>query len=389
MKLLYVLPDLGLGGVQKVASEIGREQTTQGHDVHFLLLQDKQTIDIDFPANVSNLRKRQLFIRNPLWAVYYVFYKIILRNLLPHSEAFWAEPLFRRLANSKVCELEAECRFDAIYLRGIRVINHMHSLEHSNVVFSLHLPLRWLDVPRNIATKHWIAWLHRRIFMDRNIFFVSTEISDGFLRQCEKAGTKLRQHQVINNPCIIERIRTLGSAQLEYQHPFFLNVSRLTRQKRIDILIEAFAMLDTGHHLVIVGDGSLKPQLKRLSGRLGISDRVLFYGKDTNPYRWMTKATAFVLSSDTEGFPNVLLEALACGAPLISTRCEGASDILSGRLARGLVDRRDIPALAKKMKEYVSNPEKPSAADAERFDIKRCSEKYIKAALIGYTAPEN
>ena len=110
-----------------------------------------------------------------------------------------------------------------------------------------------------------------------------------------------------------------------------VNVGRLAPEKGQVHLIRAFAMIHEqipDVKLLILGEGDLRGSLQKLIDELKISESVLLAGSVPNPSAYLRKANAFVLSSDVEGIPNVLLEALLCGLPCISTEC-GAREILS------------------------------------------------------------
>ena len=104
----------------------------------------------------------------------------------------------------------------------------------------------------------------------------------------------------------------------------------MEKQKNHKLLIEAFARADMENTtLLLIGDGYLRESLHLLCKRLSLEDRVYFLGKIDNPYPYLNTSDSFVLSSDFEGFPNVLIEALACHIPIISTNCpSGPAEIL-------------------------------------------------------------
>lgn len=128
---------------------------------------------------------------------------------------------------------------------------------------------------------------------------------------------------------------------------------RLTHQKGFDLLLHAFQKVVHvfgDARLQILGEGSLKEELSRLATALGIGDRVVFEGFQHNPYPYIKHADLFVLSSRWEGFPNILLEALACGSKVVATECQSGPKEILGDNSYGLLVREECAeALAEGM----------------------------------------
>ena len=102
-----------------------------------------------------------------------------------------------------------------------------------------------------------------------------------------------------------------------------LTVGRLTYQKGLDMLIPLLARMALPFCLHVVGDGDQRASLQRLTEACGIADSVVFYGFQSNPYPYMKAADVLLLPSRTEGFPNVLLEGLSLGTPVLANDCQG------------------------------------------------------------------
>ena len=147
--------------------------------------------------------------------------------------------------------------------------------------------------------------------------------------------------RVVHNPVDLERIERLAKGKLPAKYSGFfgpgvkaiISVGRLNHFKGQKYLLEAFANVRkkiASGRLVIVGDGELREKLKGQARDLGIESDVLFAGDQQNPYNFISKADVFAFTSVQEGFPNAMLEALACGTPVVSTDCiAGPAEILS------------------------------------------------------------
>lgn len=145
---------------------------------------------------------------------------------------------------------------------------------------------------------------------------------------------------VIPNPVNLKNIRNLMSdnISLDRDRKVIVACGRLVKIKRFDLIVDAFssAALNKAAKLLIIGDG---PELLGLESQviaLGLTEDVLFLGRQANPIKWFVHADIGVISSDKEGFPNVLLEMMAAGIPqIISTRCtDGVLSIPSIALVR-------------------------------------------------------
>lgn len=137
-------------------------------------------------------------------------------------------------------------------------------------------------------------------------------------------------------------------------------MGRLVRQKGFDILIEAFGRCAGKHSdwsLVILGEGPQRASLQNFAADLGIADRVNLAGQFLEPATVLKRADLFVLSSRYEGFPNALLEAMACQLPVVSTDCSGGGprEIIRDGVDGILVPPEDVAALADAMDRLMAN----------------------------------
>lgn len=133
--------------------------------------------------------------------------------------------------------------------------------------------------------------------------------------------------------------------------PTITACGRLVRQKNYPLLFEAFARVlkVCNARLLILGDGEERNSLEELACRLGVKESIIFLGFQKNPFNFIARSHIFVLSSGWEGFGNVIVEAMACGVPVISTRCLSGPDEIIADGVNGIlvpVGDRDAMALA-------------------------------------------
>jgi glycosyltransferase involved in cell wall biosynthesis len=149
----------------------------------------------------------------------------------------------------------------------------------------------------------------------------------------------------------------------------FITVGRLSAEKNHLRLVDAFRAVHEASpatRLVIVGDGPLLPELRARVAELGLAGAVELTGAQDNPFPAMRAADCFVLSSDYEGQPMVLLEALVLGLPVIATRFDTVLDALPAGC--GLIVERDVDALAAGMQRFLSGEVAPAPFDAARYN---------------------
>jgi exopolysaccharide biosynthesis WecB/TagA/CpsF family protein len=164
--------------------------------------------------------------------------------------------------------------------------------------------------------------------------------------------------------------------------PVFVFAGRLTPQKDPETLLRAMARLvaDTPARLIVLGEGELRDALALLACRLGISDDVCFCGFQANPLPWLRHATACVSSSRYEGLGNVIIEALACGTPVIACDCPyGPSEILLGGAFGRLVPVGDPDALAEAMAAQLRADPHPETLRmrAAGFTAAACAQAHL------------
>lgn len=197
---------------------------------------------------------------------------------------------------------------------------------------------------------------------------------------------------VIYNSVDIKKIRGLAREKVKHSwfrsnDPVIISAGRLTNQKNYPLLLDTIAMLQdqSNTRLIVLGDGEERTVLEKRARRLGISDKVDFIGFQKNPYKYIAKATMFVLPSSWEGFCVVIVEAMACGVPVISTDCpSGPGELITNNINGLLVPVNDIDAMADAILRLLNNTSlrrrlaEAGRKRAEDFRVEKMIEAYQK-----------
>jgi len=218
-------------------------------------------------------------------------------------------------------------------------------------------------------------------------------VSDGVADDLARVAGLPREAIVTTwNPVVSPALAEAAAEPLDHawfqpgEPPVVLGAGKLRPQKDFATLLDAFAELRALRpaRLVLLGEGPEESRLRVRARRLGISADVAFAGFVRNPFAYMARAAVFALSSAWEGLPAVLIQAMACGCPVVSTDCpSGPSEILEGGVHGPLVPVGDARALAAAILRVLDEP-----GDAERrrrraqdFSVERAAERY-EAVLL-------
>ncbi len=292
-----------------------------------------------------------------------------------------------------------------IYNQKAFDIIHCHGVDPAAYVSSFFKALKgvpYIVTPRrtNIFKQgRHLSHRHRNRRARRGLLRADmvTALSSGIQRIVESAG--VRPERIVHIPHGIDPDPFKEARPMEWERPYVLALGRLVGFKGFDCLIRAFSHLADRHQeidLVIVGDGPKYGELRELASELGLLDRVHLVGfkEGEEKLAWYKGARAFVLPSypGNEGFPNVLLEAMAAGLPIVATEVSGAEDIVIHGKTGYLVPPYDSNALASAIDLILTQTGaiNPSAVSTHleryRFDaiVDRYCELY-RQVIRGYT----
>lgn len=208
----------------------------------------------------------------------------------------------------------------------------------------------------------WAA-LYRWFYKRHDLIVCQSRDMQNDLVEC--FGYPRQQSVVINNPVDVDLVRLqsaepLNHSDLDDEKIWLVSAGRMIDVKGFDLLIEAIVLLDEPRiHLSLLGEGPLLDELKKLAEIRGVAHQIEFAGLQTNPFPWFARASAFVLSSRHEGFPNVVLEALACGTPVIATPAPGGlREIIDAIPECFVAEQLTAEALADAISDWIASPQK-------------------------------
>lgn len=363
-KVMFIMPDLPGGGAEKVLIDILRHWDYECCAVTLLLEFANGVYVKDVPAQVT------------------------LKVLPARARAFRkASKLLKSGPTSRLCR--------KIFISGLRrfagdgydaIVSFMEGPAvklHSFLTDKARRNVSWVHI--DMTQKHWSEAYFDGLEdecaayakMDE-VVFVSKQAKQGFENIFGSIGGG---HGVIYNLIDTKEIRSQAGGGPNADaagRPFIISMAgRLNRQKRYDRALEAAAILQSRRcdfELRIAGDGELLPEMKEMAAHLGIDDKIKFLGFRKPAYADMAAGDVFLNSSEAEGYPLTLCEALCLGLPVVATDVSGAREIL-GDNEYGIVVQQSPEAIADALMALYNSPAERERLGAqallrsESFDV--------------------
>ena len=379
--VLLVVRSLKIGGIEKVAVNLANALAEQGHNVHLLIYKNIRELEPDPRVTVHVRDFDKLNRLTGIGLVYDLLSRAILKPLLPKSGFFWKglyyAPLFRFFVRK--LERAGGFRFDHIIFRGQGAFDVLWPMNDPRARYVVE-SYPWLINGNQTRFKQAVDRLYMRAMFDgKRVATVSNGVTAVLQAKCEAAGAKPASLRTIFNPCPVAQVRQMAEAPVDLPaEPYIVHVGRLRPVKNQSLLLRAYARSGIDGKLVIVGKGKMEKRLRELARELDIADRVIFLGETVNPYPWMKHARALVLSSKSEGLGMVLVEALACGTPVVATDCPGGvRDVMVDGLREFIADMNE-ESLAEKIGEIWQKP--PTVAEhwVRRFDAGEIARQFLE-----------
>ncbi|MCR1816212.1 glycosyltransferase [Aliarcobacter butzleri] len=332
--ILILCASMQKGGAERVISLLLKElENEQNLKVHFMMMEDGIEYDLPkyiTPIILSNSKKSGVKKLLELPFVAWKLKKYIKENNINIVMSFLYRPNY------------------------INILAKMFGNNHKSIINIRQTTSRYLS--EGLLGKVNL-FLINNLFDKADLIISNSKGVDEDLKSIINITTNTK---VINNPVDIEYINSKKSIcedvdfDFKEDKKYIISVSRLIKQKRNIDLIKAFFELqkeDDNLEVLFLGDGILKNDLINECVKLNIENKVRFLGNVKNPFYYLSRSDLFVLTSEFEGFPNVLVEAMTCGLPVISSDCKsGPREILEDEKYGLLYPVGDIDTLIEKMK---------------------------------------
>jgi glycosyltransferase involved in cell wall biosynthesis len=397
------MPSLGGGGVERVMLNLARAFLKRGHRVDLLVCRTAGSFRDQISAQLDVVA---LQAASAWWARLLILaadpkgLKTWLRSLLFPFQGFGEFRCFadllrylRRERPSVLLSAMTKPNFMAVWARHLAgVPTRVVISEHNTFSLAQSFPAKkkWERRQRHLPT------MVERVYSGADaIIAVSNGVADD-LAQC--TGILRERITTIYNPIVTPELVRQATAPLDHPWlqsgtpPVVLGVGRFHEQKDFPTLLRAFARVRAKQaaRLMILGEADAKhttfrAELMTLATQLGIADDVALPGFVANPFAYLARAAVFVLSSAWEGLPSVLIEALACGCPVVSTDCpSGPAEILENGKYGPLVPVGDEVMLAEAILSVLNTPPNRDCLRARGalFAVDHVADRYL-AALLG------
>ncbi|MHA1845999.1 MAG: glycosyltransferase [Promethearchaeota archaeon] len=364
-KLLFVISSLRGGGAERVVVNLINHLERNKYEPYLVIFENKLDLkrNLKFPIKIVCLEKKSK------WDFLKIILKLrkVIKNYKPDSVISFLQ-----------------------YTNIVTVLSTLYQRRNYTLIISER------SYPRKYLANNLFGFIERVLMnftykQSDLIIAVSKGIKIVLEEDFRIASKKIK---VIYNPIPLEEVILKSKKRVEHlflknnDFQLIISAGRLVKLKRFDRLLKAFAIIKRykkSARLIILGDGILKRELENLALRLNINKFVSFVGYKDNPYAWMSKAHIFALSSDYEGFPNVLIEAMACGVPVISTDCpSGPKEIITNEKNGILVPVGDERKLADGILDLLGDEKKRRRLSIEArkrvqdFEAKKIVRQYAE-----------
>ena len=370
MKKIVLLNDSLIGGgAERITLNLARGFKKRGYEVHIILVKNIIDYEIEEDIKIHHLTENGIIYKNKFLNKLALTKKLkqIIKNIQQDGK------ILMYISNAEDMDLlSKKAKLDNCY---IRYRNSMYEYYKSKFKNKKGLKKTFHKL------KHYLKF--KSIYDNRNIITVSKALEDDIVN---KMKIKPKMIKTIYNPFDFDYIRHKADEYKPFiDKLYIIYVAKFENRKNQKLLIKAYKKANIDIPLILMGktytksDEKYLQKLKQLIKKLNLEDKVIFPGFQKNPYPWIKNAKLFVMSSNSEGLPLVLVESLILNTPVVSTDCPtGPSEVLIGDLKEFLSPVGDEEALGKNILKALKNYPKIDERILERFKLDYSISKYLE-----------
>lgn len=362
-KALFFINTLSNGGAERVCINLANELIQQKYKVDFILLSchnDKNSYELNDNIKIYNLK---INTSNKIKKMFLIFISIFkVNNIIEKNEEF------------------AKYELITSHLPMSNIVTRLSNVKN-RAIYVFHTTIKSYD---NIGSKLLFKILLDFMYKNKKVVTVSEGLRNEAINNYKFNKKKVK---TIYNPIIFSEIERLKKEEIDIKDPYFILIGRFNKAKRQDRMLDVFYKGEfyKKYKMVFCGNGELEEDVKKQAIELGIEDRIIFKGWQSNVYKWIKNSELLISTSDYEAFPMNLIEAFACNTKVVSSDCDfGPREILLGEYSKYLVKTNEINDYIKKINNALED-----YPDEENEILEKCKSKNIIKEYIEFMKEED
>lgn len=314
MKIGLLLPQIAKGGAERAATRISTI-LSKNHDVYLIVFCQECKIAYPYEGKLIDLGVKSTKT---------IFGKLIANKKRTH----------------RLKKIKKDLKLDAVisFTQSPNYVNVKAKVKNCKAIVSIRNFI-FTEKQSGLTSKLLLKTTKTILTKSNLVLPVSNELNDSIIKRYPNVKNIKQKVITLYNPYNIDEITNLANEDYmfnQYKEDFcFCTVGRLIHQKGFWNLIKSFYLFSKKHKnakLFIIGQGNDKEKLEDLIKKLNLEDNIILLGQMDNPFKVISKCDVYILSSLFEGFPNALVEAMACGLPVIASNCQsGPKEILDDK----------------------------------------------------------
>ncbi len=311
MRIGLLLPQIGKGGAERAATRISKI-LAKNHEVYIIVFAQECPIAYDYAGQLISLD-------------------------VPSSKGVINKFLLSIKRINKLKQIKKKLKLNVVisFMQSPNYVNVKSKISSCKTIISIRNFI-FVEKKQNVFSKLQLQTTRVIVSKSDSIICVSKEIKDSIYNNFSNVKNINTKLKVLYNPYNINEIIELKQEDFKFdfnsQSFMFCSIGRIQKQKGFFNLLKSYYLFNKNHNntkLIIIGEDYSGGKIGNLINNLNLKDKVILLGQMDNPFKVISKCDAYVLSSLFEGFPNALVEAMACGLPVIASNCQsGPKEIL-------------------------------------------------------------